>query len=642
MGYFVTGGTGFVGRHLIEELVDHRRGPVFVLVRESSTARFDLLHRTRWKSSKRIRPVVGDPTAPLLGVDPDWAATHGDEVTHFFHLPTSYAMTASTQRSEELTDSGTRAALALATALRVRTLHHMSSVSVAGDRVGIFDETMFDQGQDLPSPYHAAAFEAERIVRDEALVPWRVYRPAIVMGHSETGTMDSIDGPYYFFPFLKRLRDSLPQWAPLMGLDLGDTNVVPVDYVAKSMDHLAHVRGLDGQTFHLASPDPQPTTDVINTFATAAKAPRFAVVVQRRLTSALPAALTPINVLTAALGTPAAQLALEQTIGRLGVPPAVLWQVAPPSTFVSRHTQQALAGSGISCPELEAYAAALWDYWEQHLDEATANDVSLRQALVGTLVVITGDSSGIGRAVALKVSQAGGVPLLVAGGKDTLVVTQAEINAAGAVAFVYPCDLSDLGAIDAVTKKIVAEHKAIDFVVNAACRSISRPLDASSDRRHDVERTMALDYAGAVRLMLGLLPVMRATGAGHLVNVSSIGVQTSPPRSSANVASDGAVDAWSQLLSSELIGAGVTSTTIHLPLVRGRVIAATGLSDAFPTVSPAQAADLVMTALKDKPPEINTVLGTAGEVAHALLPETALRMLQTVSRLFPSSGRGRT
>ena len=117
-------------------------------------------------------------------------------------------------------------------------------MAAAGEYHGRFDETMFDEGQHLPSPYHRTKFESEKIVREEATVPWRVYRPSVVVGDSQTGEMDKVDGPYYFFPTMKLMRDRLPAWLPLVGVDLGDTNVVPVDYVAKAMDHIAHVPDL--------------------------------------------------------------------------------------------------------------------------------------------------------------------------------------------------------------------------------------------------------------------------------------------------------------------------------------------------------------------------------------------------------------
>ena len=239
MSYFVTGATGFIGRHLVEELLDHREGDVFVLVREGSRARLDALLR-QW-GDRRVVPVVGDLADDALGVDPAWVEEHAGEIDHVFHLAAIYDMTADDATNDAMNVDGTRHALALAEALDAGCFHQVSSVAAAGDFRGVFDETMFAEGQHLPSAYHRTKYESERIVREEATVPWRVYRPAIVVGHSQTGAMDKVDGPYYFFPLLKMLRDALPAWLPLVGVDLGDTNVVPVDYVASAMDHLAHL-----------------------------------------------------------------------------------------------------------------------------------------------------------------------------------------------------------------------------------------------------------------------------------------------------------------------------------------------------------------------------------------------------------------
>jgi NAD(P)-dependent dehydrogenase (short-subunit alcohol dehydrogenase family) len=640
MSYFVTGATGFIGRFLVQELLDHREGEIFVLVREGSLPRMERMI-TQW-GTDRVIPVVGSLEEDRLGVDPAWIAQHLRAIDHFFHLAAIYDMTADDETNEAMNVEGTRNALALADALRAGCFHQVSSVAAAGDFHGTFDESMFDEGQHLPSPYHRTKFESERLVRTESAVPWRVYRPAIVVGDSQTGAMDKIDGPYYFFPLMKLLRDRLPAWLPLMGVDLGDTNVVPVDYVAKAMDHLAHLPGHDGEAFHLVNPEPQPVVDMINIFCAAAGAPQFATPIDRSVTTAGPLALVPrqlrpLSIFNAAIRSRPAQVLLDQTLGRLGVPAEVLAHTSFTAVFDSRRTEKALAGSGISVPDLESYARTLWTYWEENLDRSTGRDPAARAALTGKYVVITGASSGIGQVTALKVAQAGGVPVLVARGKDKLEATRAAIEQRGGTAYVFPCDLSDLEAIDALCEQLCAELPSIDYVVNNAGRSIRRSLKLSHDRFHDFERTMQLNYFGAIRLVMGLIPKMREQKRGHIVNISSIGVQTNPPRFSAYVASKAALDSWSNVVASELVGDGISFTGIHMPLVRTPMIAPTKIYDKFPTISPAQAADLVIKAMVERPHEINTLLGNAGAIAHTLAPKAAFRVLNMAYHVFPDS-----
>jgi thioester reductase-like protein len=628
--YLVTGATGFLGRHLVERLLARPDAEVLAVVRRESQAKLGAL-AAAWTGGERVTAVTGDLTEPLLGVGPADRDRLRGTVDHVVHLAALYDMTAGAEANARANVGGTQEALALAADLGAGCFHHVSSVAVAGDHRGLFTEDMFDEGQGLPSPYHATKFEAERLVRAQTEVPWRVYRPAVVVGHSATGEIDKVDGPYYFFPALARLA-ALPSWLPLVGPDLGDTNVVPVDYVAAAMDVLVHLPDADGRAFHLVSPEPQPLLDVVNTFARAAGAPAVTVPVDRRVVAPVVRLLGQVERL------PGVMVARDVLLDRLAVPPEVVPHMTFPSIFDAHRTQQALRGSDVRLPPLEDYAGRLWAHWADHLDPARARRPRAGGPLARRTVVITGASSGIGRATALAVAARGAVPLLVARSADKLDALREEIEVAGGTAHVYPCDITDTEAVAATVKQMLADHPAgIDFLVNNAGRSIRRSVHLSHDRMHDYERTMALNYFAAVRMILALLPHMAERRFGHVVNVSSIGVQTAPPRFSAYVASKAALDAFSRVVASETYGDGVTFTTIHMPLVRTPMIRPTRIYDAFPTLTPEDAAQLVVRALTERPKRVSTRLGTFGEVSYALAPKAVDALLHVAYKVFPDS-----
>jgi NAD(P)-dependent dehydrogenase (short-subunit alcohol dehydrogenase family) len=448
--------------------------------------------------------------------------------------------------------------------------------------------------------------------------------------------MDKIDGPYYFFKLIQKARAALPQWFPLVGPELGWTNIVPVDFVARAMDHIAHQPGLDRQAFHLTAPKSQRSGEVLNIFANAAHAPHLAMRIDKRLTDALPK-----GVVSLMMNLPALKNVRRTILADLGLPEEVLAHVGFSARFDTRDTERALAGSGIAVPPLHTYADRIWDYWERNLDPDLFKDRSFEGAVNGRTVVITGASSGIGRAAARKIARAGGIPLLVARSVDKLEEARREIEAEGGTAYAYSADLSDMDAIDDLVKRILAEHVAVDILVNNAGRSIRRSMTLSQDRFHDYERTMQLNYFGAIKLIMGLAPHMRERGSGHVVNISSIGVQTNPPRFSAYVASKAALDAWTRVVSSEVVGDGITFTTIHMPLVRTPMIAPTKIYDSFPTISPDEAADLICEAIRAKPKSINTRLGTFGEVAYTLAPKAVDQILHMAFKVFPDSAAAR-
>jgi thioester reductase-like protein len=627
--YLVTGATGLIGRHFVAEVLarpDTER--VWLLVRERSQERLAEMAQ-EWPGADKVRPLVGDIRADRLGISDEQVAELTGTVDHLVHLAALYDIAADDDASIAANVEGTRHVLDLAEAIEAGCLHHVSSVAVAGDYRGRFTEEMFDAGQRLVTAYHRTKFESERIVRTQTDVPWRIYRPAIVVGNSVTGEMDKVDGPYYFFSALQRLS-SVPN-VPFVFPDIGDTNIVPVDYVAKAMAHLVTAPGLDGHAFHLVNPEPQSAREVYNAFAKAAGAPLATVELGAGFTKPL------LNLVKLAEHVPGVTIARDAVLDRLGIPPVLLSTLTFEPVFDSTQTRKALADSGVDVPPLGDYADVLWRYWREHLDPFRARRHGQRGELDGRRVVITGASSGIGRAAALKVAEAGGVPLLVARRQSELEEVRAEIAAAGGQAFVYPCDLTDEESVAKTVAQMLMEQPGIDMLVNNAGRSIRRSVRLSYDRIHDYERAMAINYFGAVRLILALLPHMIERRFGHIVNVSSIGVQGIAPRFSAYVASKAALDYFSKIVATETHGAGITFTTVHMPLVRTPMIRPTKIYDAFPTKSPEQAADMVLEALVRRPKHIGTPTGQAISAAYSVAPGLVDAIAYQGYRIFPDS-----
>jgi NAD(P)-dependent dehydrogenase (short-subunit alcohol dehydrogenase family) len=629
VNYFVTGATGFVGRHLVEQLLRREGAVVHALVRDGSRGRLDELGE-RLGAGERLVAVPGDLSEPNLGVE-----RLDTPIDHLFHLAAVYDMEADEESSRRANVEGTRHAVELANAQGVGRFHHTSSIAVAGRFEGLFREDMFDEGQRLDHPYFRTKWEAEKLVRAELQVPFRVYRPGIVIGHSETGEMDKIDGPYYFFKLLKRLRHALPAWFPLAGPEGGRLNLVPVDFVARAMDHIAHMGDdeLPGETFHLVDPSPPSMGEALNDFARAAHAPQFAMRLDANVTQ-----IVPKQVRAGLMALPTVKAIRNQVLADLDVPVQVLDEVGTlTAEFDARDAQRALRGSGIAVPPLSTYAGRVWDYWERNLDPDLFRERSLSSAVAGKRIVVTGASSGIGRDLARKIGEAGGQVIMVSRTRETLEEVKGEVEEAGGTAHVHPCDLSDLDDIDRLAVEILEQHGGVDVLVNNAGRSIRRSVAASYDRFHDYERTMKLNYFGALKLILAFLPGMRERRAGHIVNVSSIGVQTNTPRFSAYVASKSALDAFSRSIAPEVIGDGVNVSTVYMPLVRTPMIAPTSIYDAFPTLSPDEAAEKICDALIDKPKRVASRLGTFGEVAYAISPKTVDLVLNTAYRIFPDS-----
>ncbi|HBQ41478.1 MAG TPA: short chain dehydrogenase, partial [Halieaceae bacterium] len=596
--------------------------------------------------------VEGDLSEPRLGVKAAWIRQHAGKIDHFFHLAAIYDMQASAESQRKSNVEGTRQALVLAKALKTGCFHQVSSIAAAGLYEGTFTEDMFEEAGALDHPYFQTKHESEGIVRAEERLKWRIYRPGMVVGHSVTGEMDKVDGPYYFFETLRSLSKVVPEGLPLLMNKAGLLNIVPVDYVVAAMDHLAHLPGHDRECFFLTDPDGIRVGDLLKTLMRVSHGPKLRAVDASLLDSATRLAGKGIGHLG-----PVRKLG-ERLIAQMGIPPQVVAYINYPTHFDSTRTRALLEPAAIQCPPFEEYAPVIWDYWLHFLRKdagALEKDVdtlfdrlvgrptlaALRKRVKGKVVVVTGATSGIGRECALRLARADARVVLVARTVEKLEETIAAIEEQGGVAHAYACDVADLDACDKLVTDVTADFGGADILINNAGRSIRRSVRYSYDRFHDFERTMQLNYFGALRLIMGFLPGMEQREQGQVINISSIGVLTSPPRFSAYVASKAALDAFSLCAAPEFSRCNIEFTTIHMPLVRTPMIAPTGLYKAFPTLSPEQARDLVMKAIVSRPKKVSTSLGVAGAVAQATMPSFTEAFLSQAYDLFPDSPAAR-
>lgn len=632
MSYFVTGGTGFIGRCLVEKLLE-REEKIYLLVQESSMSRFNKLVDRLGVTNNEIEAVIGNLTAPNLGIsDTDFANLKGN-IKNFYHLAAIYDLYAPAELQKEVNVQGTRNAIDAAAAMNAGCFNHVSSIAAAGLYKGTFREDMFEEAGKLDNPYLQTKHDSEKMVRNECKIPFRIYRPGMVIGHSKTGEIDKIDGPYYFFKLLQKIRSMVPQWMPTIGIEGGRLNIVPVDFIANAIDYISHAKNEDGKCFHLTDPDPHKVGEVLNIFAKAGHAPAMAMRIDSRMFGFIPPMvkgilknLAPVKRITGAI------------LNDLGIPDSALGFVNYPTKFDSRETERVLEGSGIEVPHLESYAPVIWDYWERNLDPDLYKDHTLKGTVENKICVVTGATSGIGLATARKLVDANAIVCIAARTQETLDEVREELEAMNkGQVHAYRCDFADMDDCDVFIKAVLNDHGHVDFLINNAGRSIRRSINRAFDRFHDYERTMQLNYFGSLRLIMGFSPSMLERRRGHIVNISSIGVLTNAPRFSAYVASKAALDAFSRCAAAEFSDSNVSFTTINMPLVRTPMIGPTKIYDSVPTLSPEDAADLIADAIVNKPKRIATRLGTFAAVLHAIAPKLGEIVMNTGFKMFPDS-----
>jgi NAD(P)-dependent dehydrogenase (short-subunit alcohol dehydrogenase family) len=635
MHYFVTGATGFIGKRLVKKLLERKGSTVYFLLRGESAGKAAALRDYWGVSATRAVAVHGDLTAKKLGVSADDIKKLKGQIDHFYHLAAVYDLGADEESQVAVNIDGTRNTVEFAKAIEAAHFHHVSSIAAAGLYEGVFREDMFEEAENYEHPYFRTKHESEKIVRKECKVPWTVFRPAMVVGDSTTGEMDKIDGPYYFFKLIQRMRQLLPPWMPSVGLEGGRVNIVPVDFVVDALDHISHQANVSKKCFHLVDPVGYRVGDVLDIFSKAAHAPKMNLFINAALLGFIPKsvkkglmALAPVRRIRSAV------------MKDLGVPEDMMSFINYPTRFDSRDMTAALKGSNIACPNLRDYAWRLWDYWERHLDPALNIDHSLKGTVGGKVVLVTGGSSGIGLSAACKFAEAGAITIICGRSEEKLAEAKKEIiefASKDAKVFTYSVDITDGDSCAEFIKTLEEVHGGVDFLINNAGRSIRRAIEASYDRFHDYERTMQLNYFGSLRVTMGLLPGMVAKRKGHVVNLSSISVLVNAPRFSAYVASKAALDAWTACAASEFQDQGITFTTVNMPLVHTPMTAPTKIYENMPLLDPGDAADMVVQACINKPTRVATRLGTSVALLHAVAPRVTQIMMNTTFRMFPDS-----
>lgn len=247
-------------------------------------------------------------------------------------------------------------------------------------------------------------------------------------------------------------------------------------------------------------------------------------------------------------------------------------------------------------------------------------------SLHGQTVVLTGSSSGIGAAAARQLAERGAHVALIARRAAALSEVRDSILAAGGRASIHPGDLTDAAEADRVAQELLEQHPRIDALVNNAARSIRRPIHASLDRMHDYERTMAINYFGAVRLTLALTPRFLEQGHGHVVVSSTQSTQVPIPKFSAYLGSKAALESFARSYTAEFGRRGITSTIINFPMVRTEMSSATALYKHLPMIDADRAGGFIVKAVEKRPARISRPLGVLGEIMMATAPGAVLRI----------------
>jgi thioester reductase-like protein/NADP-dependent 3-hydroxy acid dehydrogenase YdfG len=635
MIYFVTGGTGQIGRFLIPRLLE-RGGTVYLLVSATALGEFARLRIAWGASDAQLVPVVGDLTRMRLGVSQQMQGKLKHKLDHFFHLATRFDIGADGEAQAKSNVDVVRRALGLAESLHAGCFHLLSSTAAAGRYSGTFSEQMFGEAQKLENPYYANYHYAERLVRNVTRIPWRIYRPGIIVGNSDDGRVTEANGLYYFFEALRSLGEALPPWERGVIADGGHLNLVPADYVGEALDHLAHLKKRNGECFMLTHPLGTSAGQVMQLLVRLAGGPGLAVVPQR-----LPYWLVALRP-----GAPGYGL-IERFLAPFSVPVEALALVTSPTRFDGSTTQVLLEQGDIHCPDFEDYAEELWRYWQDKVSDPAKrgallarvvdgvrgrrNPTALSRAVKGRIVVVAGATGKLGRECALQLGEAGAVVIIVGSGKrrlQTLVERFVRIGVSPPP--VYTGDVTDPVACASVVQRVLRDYGHVDVLLNC-----DKQAGSGTDRAR-ASGTEGESQLAASHLVSGFSPSMVARRQGHIVNVVAGGVLDSAALHDpsallslvSTAASIAAKDVFSALLSAQLASCGVRYSHVALPALRQPADSSRRWVDDLLSITPDAAAQRVLKTLADQPTGMFRALGLTGSVVQGLAPELSAYWLR--------------
>lgn len=637
----ITGATGFLGQYLVKALLEKDQQLTLLVRNPESAVCKQLIDRLGQVSEKAsVKFIKFDLSKDGLGLP---KKSFLKEFDHVYHLAAIYDL--STAESEMLNTNveGTRRLL-----LRLKQdafkgcFHFISSIAVAGDFSGQFDESMFDEGQKHKHAYHLSKFQSEKVVREYKKLndfSVRIYRPSAIVGHSVTGHIDKIDGPYYLFLIVSFLKRWLPGNVPLA---LPKTKVVldivPVDYVVESIvciSQLNESNFLQGQfCFHLSDPDTPSLSALFSKVLDVSGGPSTAMLVPVDQVSKLVFS----KQFKMIRNLQAIHILKKEVLKSLKIPEHVFDALMPKLKFNAKMTRNLLEKHSIAPPKFNDYIEVLWEYYNKKLDPQKNRLNSAKKLFNNKRVLITGGSSGIGFESAKIAYSLGAKVILVARDQSKLDECENNIKALGldlGEISTYSCDLSDLNACDELVNFIENNYGSVDILFSNAGRSIRRSISKSQGRFHDLERTMQLNYFGAARLILGLLPGMLKQGGGQVVHSSSMGTISSTPRFGPYMASKIALDTLMDSMAAEFTNQNIAFSVIKFPLVQTPMVAPTAEFKKSKLTSPEQAAMMFVDAVVDQSRVKVPVTGKLLSFATFLSPNIMTQLYNYAFQVWP-------